>query len=191
MIAEGAEKSQQCHKYSFKDVRFDHRGAKLVSCTGRHPTSFGHCFLLNLHRLSKNCQLQDVIKEQYCQELMRSTFVNYLSSPSIRMRLLEKDELSIEVAFTLATTLGKAQKNAEVYNAASSVSFSRDVTACSSNQEASLGTSLLQVRVKWCHGRPQKFFQKGAKSTFCLSFSGCWRCNANGRTPKRKCSMLR
>jgi len=25
------------------------------------------------------------------------------------------------------------------------------------------------------HGRPQKFFQGGATSTFCLSFSNCWR----------------
>jgi len=53
-------------------------------------------FLLNLHQLSKNCQLQDVTKEQYRQELVRDAFVNNLSYPSIRMRLLEKDELSLE-----------------------------------------------------------------------------------------------
>jgi len=29
------------------------------------------------------------------------------------------------------------------------------------------------------HGRPQKFFQGGAMFTFCLSFSGFWRCSAN------------
>jgi len=27
------------------------------------------------------------------------------------------------------------------------------------------------------HGHPQKFFQGGATLTFCLSFSGCYRCN--------------
>jgi len=32
--------------------------------------------------------------------------------------------------------------------------------------------------------RPQTFFQGGAKSTFCLSFSVCWRCSANGHTQK-------
>ena len=32
------------------------------------------------------------------------------------------------------------------------------------------------------HGRPQKFFQGEAKSTFCLPSSGCWRCDANGHT---------
>jgi len=31
------------------------------------------------------------------------------------------------------------------------------------------------------HGRPQKFFQ-GTMSKFCLSFTGCWQCNANGRS---------
>ena len=30
-------------------------------------------------------------------------------------------------------------------------------------------------------GRPQKFFQ-GAKTTFCLSVSDCWRCNTDWRT---------
>jgi len=25
------------------------------------------------------------------------------------------------------------------------------------------------------HGRPQSFFQRGARSTFCLSLSNCWR----------------
>ena len=95
--------------------------------------------LLNLHRLSKYCQLQDVTKEQYRQELVRDAFVNYL--PSIHMRLLEKNELSLDDAFTLATTLEKAQKNADVYNAASFVSISRDATASSSNQEASSDSS--------------------------------------------------
>jgi len=30
-------------------------------------------------------------------------------------------------------------------------------------------------------GCPQKFFHEWAMSTFCLSFSSCWRCNSNGR----------
>ena len=32
------------------------------------------------------------------------------------------------------------------------------------------------------HGHPQKFFQVGAKLTFCLTFSGCWQCSANGHS---------
>jgi len=41
------------------------------------------------------------------------------------------------------------------------------------------------------HERPQKLFQGRAKATFCLSFSGCWRYNANWRIQKRKCSVSR
>jgi len=37
--------------------------------------------------------------------------------------------------------------------------------------------------IRWQHGRPQKLFQGGAKATFCVPcFSGCWRCNAHGRS---------
>jgi len=43
----GAEKSQQCHKYTLfntvhlvpKDLRFEHVDAKFASCPGRHLTS--------------------------------------------------------------------------------------------------------------------------------------------------------
>jgi len=30
-------------------------------------------------------------------------------------------------------------------------------------------------------------FSKGATSTFCLSYLGCWRCNANGRSQNLSC----
>jgi len=43
----------------------------------------------------------------------------------------------------------------------------------------------------YIHGRLQKFFQGGEKSTFCSFFSGCWRCKANWRMQKWKCPMLR
>ena len=41
----GAEKSQQCHKHFFTTVnfRFEHRGAKLAFCPGRHLTSLRPC----------------------------------------------------------------------------------------------------------------------------------------------------
>jgi len=45
MAAGGAEKSQRCHKcflqhstFASKDLSFEHGGAKLASCPGRHPT---------------------------------------------------------------------------------------------------------------------------------------------------------
>jgi len=41
----------------------------------------------------------------------------------------------------------------------------------------------LAERVKVATG-VRRSFCRGATSTFCLSFSGCWRCNANVRWPK-------
>jgi len=40
-------------------------------------------------------------------------------------------------------------------------------------------------------GVRRNFSRGGAKSTFCLSFCGFWRCNANWRIQKRYCPMLR
>jgi len=48
----GAEKVQQCHKYFLKyssprllpkNLRFEHGGAKLAYCSGRHPTLLRPC----------------------------------------------------------------------------------------------------------------------------------------------------
>ena len=36
-----------------------------------------------------------------------------------------------------------------------------------------------------------EIFPGAGKVDIFLSFSGCWRCNANGRIQKRKCQMLR
>jgi len=36
----------------------------------------------------------------------------------------------------------------------------------------------------------RRIFSRGAKSTFCLSCSDSWQCNANGLYTKRKCPLL-
>jgi len=40
----------------------------------------------------------------------------------------------------------------------------------------------LAERVKVAMGVRRNFSRGGATSTFCLSFSGCWRCHENGRS---------
>jgi len=48
-----------------------------------------------------------------------------------------------------------------------------------------LGSAEQQIfRLSWASAELLKFFQSGTTSTFCLSFSGCWRCNANGHPQK-------
>ena len=48
-------------------------------------------------------------------ELVRHSFINGISLPLIRQRLLENTTLSLEQAYTQANSLGLAQKNADVY----------------------------------------------------------------------------
>ena len=51
----------------------------------------------------------------YQDELVRDSFINGLSSPIIRQRLLEEDTLTLSSAFDKASALELAQQNAEAY----------------------------------------------------------------------------
>ena len=46
-------------------------------------------FLLEQHKLSKNCQFVNVTDEKYLQELVRDAFINEFTYNMIRQRLLE------------------------------------------------------------------------------------------------------
>ena len=59
-------------------------------------------FFQNLHLLSKDCQLRDVTAEEYRNELVRDAFINGIQSHSIRQRLLENNELSVDQVFEKA-----------------------------------------------------------------------------------------
>ena len=72
-------------------------------------------FLQQLRKLSKDCNLKDVTADQYREELVRDSFINGLSLPPIRQRLLESTTLSLEQADTQAISLDLAQKNADAY----------------------------------------------------------------------------
>ena len=73
-------------------------------------------FLLELRRLSKDCNLKAVSAEQYKEELVRDSFINGLSSPLIRQRLLENKTLTLDQAYSQATSLDVAQKNSAAYS---------------------------------------------------------------------------
>ena len=73
-------------------------------------------FLLELRRLSKDCNLKAVSAEQYKEELVRDSFINGLSSPLIRQRLLENKTLTLDQAYSQATSLDVAQKNSVAYS---------------------------------------------------------------------------
>jgi len=48
-----------------------------------------------LKALAKECTCGDVTADEYRAELMRDAFINGLTSPFIRQRILEKDELNL------------------------------------------------------------------------------------------------
>ena len=73
-------------------------------------------FLLELRKLSKDCNLKAVSAEQYKEELVRDSFINGLSSPLIRQRLLENKTLTLDQAYSQATSLDVAQKNSAAYS---------------------------------------------------------------------------
>ena len=72
-------------------------------------------FLLTLTQLSKDCNFANVSSEEYRKEMIRDAFINGISSHTIRQRLLENNELTLERAFEQARTLDSAQKSSEVY----------------------------------------------------------------------------
>ena len=54
--------------------------------------------------------------EQYREELIRDSFINGLNSQGIRLRRLEKDDLSLEAAYEQAYSVERAQKQSSVYS---------------------------------------------------------------------------
>jgi len=65
-----------------------------------------------LKALAKECTFAAVTAEEYHAELTRDAFINSISSPFIRQRILEKDELNLVQAVELADGLYRAQKQA-------------------------------------------------------------------------------
>ena len=68
-----------------------------------------------LERISKICQFRGVTAEENRQEYIRDAFINGLTSQTIRQRLLENNDLSLDAAKQKARALEQAQKRAESY----------------------------------------------------------------------------
>ena len=68
--------------------------------------------------LSKDCTFKTVSAEQHREDLRRDAFINGLSSSAIRQRLLEKDDLTLQIAFEHAYTLHRAYEQSSSYSGA-------------------------------------------------------------------------
>jgi len=65
-----------------------------------------------LKLLAKDCSFEDVRASRYRDELIRDSFINGLSNPSIRQRLLEGHDIDLQRAAELADSLERAQLQA-------------------------------------------------------------------------------
>ena len=72
-------------------------------------------FFQSFHLLSKDCELADVSAEEYRNELVRDAFIKGLSSPSIRQRLLQNNQLTVTQAFDTARSLRTALEHSDAY----------------------------------------------------------------------------
>ena len=82
------------------------------------PTESVSEFLQTLKGLAKECSFDDVSAAVYREELTRDSFINNLSSLSIRQRLLEKYNLTLVQAYELADSLDRAQRQSQHMNQA-------------------------------------------------------------------------
>ena len=69
-------------------------------------------YLWALKLLAKVCSFEDVRASRYRDELIRDSFINDLSNPSIRQRLLEGHDIDLQRAAELADSLERAQLQA-------------------------------------------------------------------------------
>ena len=69
-------------------------------------------YLQALRLLAKECSFQEVTAVFYREELICDSFINGLTSPSIRQRLLETDNINLERASQLAESLEQAHMQA-------------------------------------------------------------------------------
>ena len=72
-------------------------------------------FLQCLMRLSKECDWRDVTTKQYEEELVRDAFITGLTSPAIRQRLLENENLNLTTAVNQARALDAAHRNSQKF----------------------------------------------------------------------------
>ena len=69
-------------------------------------------YLQALRLLAKDCVFQQVTAAVYCDELIRDSFINGLSSAAIRQRLLETEDITLQRASEMADSLERAHKQA-------------------------------------------------------------------------------
>ena len=103
----------------------------LLVSTKQESTEQVSEYLQALRLLAKDCSFEDVIAVVCREELIRYSFVNDLSSASIRQRLLERDEIRLQQAFEMADNLERAYRQASIMGSASITALTASIAKSS------------------------------------------------------------
>ena len=87
----------------------------LLATRKQKPEESLQDFLQKLHALSKDCGFTNVTAELYKGEMVRDSFINGLISYSIRHRLLENNQLTLDRAFQIADSINNALEHSTAY----------------------------------------------------------------------------
>ena len=85
---------------------------RLATCKQRLG-QFLEEFMQCLKRVSSECNFAAVTAAQHPEGTIRDAFIAGITSPSVRRRLLESDNLTLQHVFDKARSLEEAQRNAE------------------------------------------------------------------------------
>ena len=145
-------------------------------------------FLQALKILSKDCTFRAVSAEQYREELLRDAFINGLSSSTIRQRLLERDDLTLQNAFEQACTLYRAHEHSNSYGGVLSVTASSSSELPRKEVLEDKTTSTGQTLYAASHSKTRKCFYCGApyhnRSRCPARNADCNRCGKKGHFAK-------
>ena len=85
-------------------------------------------YLQALNLLAKDCNFKAVAADEYRDDYIRDAFINGLTSPQIRQRLLENRSMDLQTAYEKAHTLEMAQKHSASFNQPGSTVMNAAVT---------------------------------------------------------------
>ena len=92
-----------------KPVSVVYNRHKLMTCQQEQNQSID-LYMQSSERLAKSCNFVAVTAEQNKNQYVRDAFINGLTSPAIRQRLLESSTLTLDEAYSQARVLEQAQQ---------------------------------------------------------------------------------
>ena len=121
-------------------------------------------YLHILKELVKNCTFEVVNANDYREQLIWDSFIKGLTSPFIRNRLLENDDLTLTRAFDLPETLHHAQRQSTSIGALSS---QPQICAARLSKEKTADSYLEEpTAITWCSNEGAMPL-KGIRCYFC------------------------